>query len=430
MIPVHGLHLATAAPLCILNQQYGLFGADLAYQWCRAIQTGSHKLLFKGHSPKPFPYLPSFPFTYLLRLTGMEKGVNEKKLYTRMKIPGEISMLKSYNERVQKFSGGIPMKKFSFVFVACICLTTLFVAGCGNGDDPIGPGTSNTVTTNQVAFTQNYVIPGPTIALTSIRQATYWRDFSLRINGVDYPPSTYSIDNSGSTPMVTLVFALALDKTVLGKSWNDSTKTLSDIQLVEGGQPIVTVTSMTGNDRALTSAGSPTPTTVTFTLSLDPATLGLVVTVTSGTAQAATLIPTGNDTLFLEAVYYTKNGQLATLTASVADVPAPLATFTLYFNTIVTNATDSWKCTVTNMDKPSATFHLNSGPNSGLFSVSSVTSGGRSVVTVNVIGDSTKRLRTNTNYKVALTSSSIRRADKPSVTFGSLTRTFKTGFSQ
>ena len=116
MIPVHGLHLATAAPLCILNQQYGLFGADLAYQWCRAIQTGSHKLLFKGHSPKPFPYLPSFPFTYLLRLTGMEKGVNEKKLYTRMKIPGEISMLKSYNERIQKFSGGIPMKKFSFVF--------------------------------------------------------------------------------------------------------------------------------------------------------------------------------------------------------------------------------------------------------------------------------------------------------------------------
>ncbi|RCK79303.1 MAG: hypothetical protein OZSIB_0174 [Candidatus Ozemobacter sibiricus] len=307
-----------------------------------------------------------------------------------------------------------------------VLVLTLFVAtGCGNGDDkPITP-VPTTVTRDVVSFTQSFVMPLSSVSTpaTSLRGQTWWQEFALRINGTDYPPSTFTVDASANPPMVTLTFTLTLSKTTLGTVWNESTKTLSSIQLVEGGQVIATINATKANDQAANVTAIPVPVVAKYSVSADRVTVSLI----SGTGTPVSSIPTASDTLFLEKVTYLKNNVEYPLASGVADVPSVGTTFKLYFNTAVINTTN-WTATVVNTDS-NISFQLNSGTpaDAALFTVTPIVVGGKSVITVVVNGDATRKLKANANYRVTLTSSTIARADKPLVAFPSnLTRTFRT----
>lgn len=313
------------------------------------------------------------------------------------------------------------MKK---LLVVVLCLAGLVCAGCGGDSGSDNPAAATTVTSTNVTLSQSFVIPSAAISVASIRAATYWKEFYLKINGVEYAPSTYTANTTAST--ITLTWTRTFTKTELGTAWDSTNKYITNVQLIEGGQPILTLNYVYANDQATTESGTPTEVPAVITLTPDTTTGGLVVSVTSGTASATTLITSGSDTLYLEAIYYTKStGTLATLTSDVTDVPAPNATFTLYFNTVVASATDNWSISVTNTTT-NVTFTLTSTSDSGLFSVTPTTSGSRTILTIGVVGNSSKKLDFSTNYKVTLNSTSLVRADKTSIKFGSVTRTFKT----
>ena len=334
------------------------------------------------------------------------------------------------------------MKKTFLIIL--MALISFWISGCGESEEdaydfwlfpttntpvmPTASGTATSTTTTNVTLSQNFLIPSPALALSSIRMATYWKEFFLNVNNIEFGPSTYSVNSAVSPSIVTLFFSKTFTKTQLGSSWNETAKTVSNIKLVEGGQPILIINSTLANDQASSSSGIPVAKTSVFTLSPDLTTGGLIVAVSSGTASATSLILTGSDTLFIESIYYTKSGQLATLSADVTDVPAPLATFTLLFNTLIANATNSWTFEVTNLDT-NKTISLNSVSDANLFQTGTTTNNSRSVLRIGLTGNG-KTLKTNTNYKVKMTATSIVRADKPTVRFTTtVTRTFKTGSS-
>lgn len=307
-----------------------------------------------------------------------------------------------------------------FLLVVSLVVAT----GCGNGDDKPVTLVPTTVTRDVVSFTQSFVMPQSTVNTNgSLRGQTWWQDFALRINGIDYAPSTYTIDATAQPPMVTLTFALTLNKNALGTVWNESNKTLTGIQLIEGGQPILTINATKGNDQATTSTGTPATVVTKFSISADRVTITLI----SGTGTPVQVITTASDTLFLEKVTYLKNNVEYILASGVTDVPSSGTTFKLYFNTEVINHT-TWTATVTNIDS-TRSFQLDSGvpADRDLFIVTPTVMGGKSVMTVVVHGYAGRQLKGNTNYRVTLTSSEIARKDKPTVTFpANVTRTFRT----
>lgn len=319
------------------------------------------------------------------------------------------------------------MKKY---LVVCLMVCAVLVIGCGFGsEDELATGPT-TKTTSTVALSQSLKVQ-PGFVSTSIRQATYWEEFLLKINTgatvLELKPMSQTTDSDG---WVTISFVTNYTKTQLGTAWNDVTKTIGNIEIWEGGQKIITISSLAANDQSTSETGTPNPTPCVLKLTADPTTFALLVTVESGTATVKSEVSSPANTLFLEAAYYkNSSGSLATLTSNVTDVPAPVATFALQFNAQITSATDSWEVKVTNMDK-STSFTLTSTGNSQLFVVTSSTFTGafgpQTLLTITVVGDSTKYLAFGTNYKVELTNSSIARSDNSAIKFGTVTKTFKT----
>ncbi|NLI76580.1 MAG: hypothetical protein GX442_09070 [Candidatus Riflebacteria bacterium] len=314
-----------------------------------------------------------------------------------------------------------------FSVLALLVVSLLALTGCGNGDDPVAPTVPTTVTTGNVAVTQNVVLPAGSVSTASLREATFWREFALRIGATDYAPTSYTTNTDGS---VTLVFSLLLAKSTLGSTWTESTKIISNVQLIEGGQPILTLAGLVGNDQAATLSTTPTPNSVTIALSTNTDG-GITYTVTAGSSYVTGVtspITAASDLLYVEKITYQKGADWLTLTASSTDVPYSGTTFKVYFNTAVANATTSWDIYVLNT-ATNMYFNLNSTNNSALFTVTAATESGKTVLTVVVVGDATHKLRASQPYKVTLKAgNSLTRADKSTVKLTTdITRTFTTG---
>lgn len=310
------------------------------------------------------------------------------------------------------------MKKYFVLFLA---LAATLSIGCGGGGGGGSTGAS-TVTVSKVAFAQQVTLPAGDIALASLRASTFWRDVTLKINGVEYAPTAVATDSSNR---VVLTYALSIAKTDLGTTWNETTKKIENFQLLIGGQAVATLT-ISANDQSTSSTTDPTPTTIALTVTKN-ANGGYDIAVSSGTGTATSQVSTASDVLVLEQIKYTKaNGTLATLTSDVTDVPL-VATFTLYFNTLVTAATESWSIKAENLTaSPSSSFTLSTPADASVFSVTAAVADGKSVITVGVQGDSTRKLSASKKYRVTLNSSSLARADKTSVKLGTIIRTFTT----
>lgn len=316
----------------------------------------------------------------------------------------------------------------SWLMVLVIGMLTLGLTGCGSTDDPIPPLSGGTVSTSYAAVNTSFRIPGPAVVLTSLRAATFWKDFVLKVGNLSLVPTDYSVDSSTNPTTIVLFFNKIFSKAELGASWDETTKKILNAQLIEGGQPIANISSIPASDQSSSASGIPVANSVVFALSADTVTGGLKVTVVSGGGQATTLIPTASDALFIEGITYRRsNGTTATLTADTADVPTQAPTFTVGFNTVVVSPTSSWIIEVKSLTSGSI-FTLTSSSDASLFQVAHRVVDSKSFIDLTVIGNASKRLVSGRQYQVTLKSTSIARSDKTSVTFNnaSVVRTFRT----
>jgi len=313
--------------------------------------------------------------------------------------------------------------------VLVIAVLSLGMTGCGSGDDPIPSLGGGTVSTSYAAVNTSFRIPGPAVTLTSLRAATFWKDFVLKVGNLTLIPTDYSIDSGTNPSTVVLYFNKTFTKSELlaGNAWDEAGKKILNAQLIEGGQPIANISSIPANDQSTSASGIPTANSVVFRLSADAVTGGLLVTTDSGGGQATSLIPTASDALFIEGITYRRSiGTTATLTADTADVPALTPTFSVAFNTVVVSPTSSWIIEVKSLTSGS-TFTLTSSADASLFQVAHRVVDNKSIIDLTVIGNSSKRLVSGRQYQITLKSTSVARSDKTSVTFSNaaVVRTFR-----
>lgn len=317
--------------------------------------------------------------------------------------------------------------RHSWLVLLLIGTLTIGSLGCGSGDDPIPPLGGGTVSTSYAAVTTSFRVPGPAVTLTSLRAATYWKEFVLKIGNLTLTPTDYSVDSSTNPSTIVLIFNRTFTKAELGANWDETSKKIINAQLVEGGQPIANISSIPANDQSSSSSGIPVATTVVFALSTDTVTGGLKVTTVSGGGAATSLVPTASDALFIEGITYRRsNGTTATFTNDVADVPTQLPSFSILFNTVITSPSASWIIEVKSLTSGAA-FTLTSSADASLFTVGHRVVDNKSVVDITVLGNSSKKLVSGRQYQITLKSTSIARADKTTVTFANaaVVRTFR-----
>ncbi|MFZ2957537.1 MAG: hypothetical protein WA705_11650 [Candidatus Ozemobacteraceae bacterium] len=312
---------------------------------------------------------------------------------------------------------------FSIFFVLLILITILAANGCNDG---IGV---DSVTTSYVAMGVSFLMPSSRIASANVKGATYWKDFTLRINGTEYTPASIATNSTSAT--ATIQFTQTFTKTTLGVAWNETAKTISNVDLLEGGQAIVSIATLSANDQSANSSTIPSANTVVFQLVRNATSGGLDLTIISGLASAASLITYGNQSLYIEAInYLTSSGALATLSADVTNVPYPSATFTFHFSNVIASAASGWMFEMTDLTTGS-TFTLTDANRE--LAIATPTSGSgpfgsSSVVTISLIGSGTAHeLQASHKYTMSIVNTSLCRADNVFTKFtNAILRTFTT----
>ncbi|MBF0500265.1 MAG: hypothetical protein HQM09_09035 [Candidatus Riflebacteria bacterium] len=301
----------------------------------------------------------------------------------------------------------------------------IFITSSGCSD---GVGVAS-VTTSYVAMGASFLMPASRIAMANVKGSTYWKDFTLRINGTDYPPSSVATDSTSAT--ATINFAQTFAKTTLGAAWSETAKTINNVELVEGGQTVVSIAMLSANDQAPHASTMPLANTVVFQLVRDATTGGLILTTLSGTASATSPITSGAQSLYLEAInYIASGGALATLSADVTDVSYPTASFTLHFSNVVASATSGWLFSMT--DVTSGNLFTLSDANGELAIANPILASGPfgscSIVTISLIGSGTAhQLLPSHKYTMSIVNTSLCRADSISTKLtNAILRTFTT----